>query len=346
MVEKRIIPHKIVRNFPVRTFFLLLFCCGVFFAKAQPVSGPNEVDSKNRKQGHWEKFHSTTGKPAYKATFKDDQPVGIMQRFYEDGTLQVEVDYGTGKSGRAKLFYPDGESVMAEGKYLGQERDSVWRFYSPEGALTSEEQYVNGKKNGLSRVYFADGSIAEKINYKDDVPNGDWEQFYLNGQPKLKANVVNGIQYEGKYTMYYDDGKKQIEGSYVNGKKESSWYEFNPDGSIKVIYVYRNGNVVEEHFQNGTFEKYYSNDILRSVHNYKNGKKHGPFKEYFAQGEWRTEEGKDEFGNRFPVQRLYGTQLQREGKYLDGELHGEVINYNSTGQVISREKFDKGVPVR
>ncbi len=326
---------------PLTMAFLLV----VFSAKAQSVSGPNKTDAKNRKQGYWEKFHPESGKPAYKATFKDDQPVGMMQRFYEDGSLQVEVDYGNGKSGRAKLYYPGDEILMAEGKYIGQERDSTWRFYSPEGALTSEEQYRKGKKNGLSRVYFADGSVAEKLTYKDDVPHGDWEQFYQNGQPKLKATVVDGVQYEGKYTMYYDDGKKQIEGSYLSGKKESSWYEYNPDGSIKVIYVYRNGNITEEHLQNGSFEKYYPNDILRSAYNYKNGKKHGSFKEYFAQGEWRTEEDKDEFGNTFPVQRLYGTQVQREGKYLDGELHGEIVTYDTSGKVISREKFNKGVPV-
>jgi antitoxin component YwqK of YwqJK toxin-antitoxin module len=319
-----------------------IFVLSSFFAAAQPNQAPNKMDAQGRKQGYWEKHHPETGKPAYKATFKDDKPIGVLQRFYEDGGLQAEIDYS--KNGAARIYYPD-STLMAEGRYADQQREGTWFFYTPDSTLASEEQYQKGKKNGLTRVYYANGSIAEKINYKNDVKHGDWEQYYENGQPKLKAHVVNGVQYEGQYTAYYEDGKKSEEGKYLDGKKESSWYSYHPDGSIEVIYVYRNGNVAEEHPQNGLFEKYFNDDIMWTSYTYKNGKKHGPFKEFFHQGEWRTEEARDNFGNAYPVQRLYGTQVQKEGKYFEGELHGQIITYDTKGKVVKKETYDKGVKV-
>jgi antitoxin component YwqK of YwqJK toxin-antitoxin module len=321
---------------------ILLIVLSIFGGSifAQPVI--NQTDAKNRKQGVWEKFHPETRKVAYRATFKDDVPVGKTQRYYEDGSLQAEVIH-TGKGrDRAKLYYPTGV-LMAQGVYINQERDSVWQMFDENGQLRNDETYRNGKKNGLARLYNSEGTVLEKVYYKDDFRHGDWEQYYDDGKLRLKCHVVDGLYYEGKYMEYYPDGKKRLEGTYVDGKKESSWYHYNDDGSIEIIYVYRNGKVEETFPKNGVFEDYYPNDILRSSYTWKDGKKSGPFKEYYMQGEWKLAETRDEFGEPLKVQRLSGTQIMREGKYLDGELHGEIITYNTEGKVSKRETYHRGV---
>ncbi len=310
---------------------------------AQPAL--NQTDAKNRKQGPWQKVHAETGKVAYRTTFKDDVPIGKTERFYEDGSLQAVVVHAGKQRDRAKLYHPNGQ-LMAQGVYVNQLRDSVWLFFDENGKLRNEEVYKAGEKNGPARVYSENGSVVEKAIYKDNFKHGDWEKYYEDGKPLLKCHVVDGLHYEGKYTEWYPDGTKRIEGTYVDGKKESSWYEFNENGSIHVIYVYRGGKVEEEHPRNGVFDAYYPNDILRSSYTYKEGNKHGPFKEYYHQGEWKTEETKDEFGEPLKVQRLYGTQLLREGKYMDGELHGEVIIYQTNGKVSKIENYNRGVLVK
>jgi antitoxin component YwqK of YwqJK toxin-antitoxin module len=309
---------------------------------AQPTErAPNATDSKQRKQGPWEKFHPATGKVAYRATFKDDVPVGTTERFYEDGSLQsVMVHTGKGRD-RAKLYHPNGK-LMAMGVYVNQQRDSVWQFYDENGQLRSEETYAAGVKNGRLVLYSATGSVLERANFNNNFRDGLWEQFYDDGKPRLICTVVNGLYYEGKYTEYFPDGKKRLEGNYVDGKRHSSWYEFNSDGSIRTIYVYREGKIEEEHRKNGTFEMYYPNDILRSVHTWKDGKLHGPFTEYYEQGQWKEVDTKDEFGNPMRVQRLSGTQALREGRYLEGELHGEVIYYHTNGKVSKKEQYERG----
>jgi antitoxin component YwqK of YwqJK toxin-antitoxin module len=304
----------------------------------------NQFDSRGKKDGPWEQTYDD-GTLKYSGTFENGTPVGVFKRYYEDGSLQAVIEHRSSDQSFAKLYYPETEQLMAEGLYTNQLKDSVWNFYSEENVLTSRETYSKGIKEGISEVYYADGSISERAVFEDGKKNGLWEQFFNDGKPKLKATVVDGVKYDGQYTTYYPNGRKLEDGKYVDGKKESSWYHYNENGSIHIIYVYRDDEVEEEYPKNGTFELYWDNDIKRAEYTYENGKKDGPFKEWFNQGEWRNEERTDEYGNRYPIQKLYGTQLSREGKYKEGELHGEIISYSPDGSVKSREVYETGVLV-
>ncbi len=311
------------------------------FAIQLNAQAPNEVDDQGRKQGKWTKFDAS-GNMVYRATFKDDKPVGEMTRFYEDGSKQAVLNFVTPTKAKAKLYYPDKGGLMAEGNYLNQERDSVWLFYNPTGELASRETFSNGIRQGEAIVYFQDGSIAEKSTYEDGVQNGKWLQFFENGNLKLEATVVDGVSYEGEYVSYYPKGTKMLKGKYQDGKKESSWYHFNEDGSIEIIYVYRYGKVISEHRKNGTFDEYYPDDIKKSSVTFKDGKKNGPFVEYYHQGEWVESESLDEYGNPRKVQKLEGIQVEREGTYKDDVLHGEVKYYKENGRLDRIERYDMG----
>ncbi len=321
---------------PYLSSLIFLLIVGPLFSQA-----PNLVDDQGRKQGKWTKFDAS-GNMVYRATFKDDKPVGEMTRFYEDGSTQAVLNFVSPIKARAKLYYPDKGGLMAEGNYLNQLRDSVWLFYNPTGELASREAFSNGKRQGESIVYFKDGSVAEKSTYQDDIQNGKWVQYFENGNPKLEATVVDGVSYEGDYTSYYENGTKMLKGKYQDGKKESSWYHFHEDGSIETIYVYRYGKVVSEHRKNGTFDEYYPDDIKKSTVTYKDGKKNGPFVEYYHLGEWVEYESLDEYGNPRKAQRLEGIQVQREGTYKDDKLHGEVKYYKENGRLDRIERYEMG----
>jgi antitoxin component YwqK of YwqJK toxin-antitoxin module len=112
-----------------------------------------------------------------------------------------------------------------------------------------------------------------------------------------------------------------------------------------MIKVYRNGEVEEEHFHNGTFEEYWPDDIKRSVYTYKDGKKNGTFKEFYKMGEWKTEERLDKFGNKRKVQTIHGTQVKREGQFKKGKLDGEITTYSKNGKVKEQVTYDMGEPV-
>lgn len=320
-----------------KVFGLIFFT----FLFHQGVGQINQNDSEGKKHGLWEKQYEN-GEIQYRGNFEHGIPVGTFRRYYDDGSLQAVIDYRSPGENYATLYYPEIELKMAEGKYIDQERDSIWTFYSEEGVLTSKESYEDGDKEGMTEIYYSDGSISERMMFKNDLKNGLWEQYFNNGNPKLKAYVVDGVKYDGKYTTYYPDGIKLQEGQYVDGKKESSWYLFNEDGSVHIIYVYRSDKIEEEFPKNGTFEMFWPNDIQRSEYAYKNGKRDGKFKEWFNMGEWKNEERIDEAGNPYPVQKLYGTRLKREGAFKEGKLHGEIITYKEDGTIKKKAIYNMG----
>ncbi|MCK4749060.1 MAG: hypothetical protein KAT15_18535 [Bacteroidales bacterium] len=57
----------------------------------------NQTDNQGRKQGHWKKSYPN-GELMYRGFFRDDRPVGLMERFYDDGKLRAVLDY-KGKTG-------------------------------------------------------------------------------------------------------------------------------------------------------------------------------------------------------------------------------------------------------
>ncbi|MCH2213647.1 MAG: hypothetical protein MK086_00615 [Flavobacteriales bacterium] len=322
---------------PIKTYHYLILILFPALVHGQY----NQLDENGEKHGLWQPTYEN-GQFKYNGHFEHGIPVGIFMRWYDDGSLQGEINHRTKEVSYAKLFYPQTGVKMAEGIYLKQRRDSVWNFYSEDGVLTSKESYREGLKNGLAEIFYPDGSIAERAVFANDEKNGLWEQFFNNGRRKLKAHVIEGLKYDGEYTTYYTDGMKLEQGNYVNGKKESSWYLFNEDGSIHMIYVYRDDEIEEEFPKNGTFETYWDNDIKRAEYTYKDGLKNGPFKEWFNQGEWKNEERIDEYGNKYPIQKLHGTQISREGAYKKGKLDGEIVTYTTGGKVKERLTYRMG----
>lgn len=320
-----------------RFFLWIIFTC-IF----QPLFGQlNQTDKEGKKHGIWEKRYEN-GEIQYRGEFSHGTPIGTLERFYEDGSLQAVMKFRNANANYATLYYPETKVVMAEGLYSDQKRDSIWTFYSEAGILTSRESYRDGLKEGTTEIYYEDGSISERILFKEDVKNGTWEQYFNNGNPKLKANVIDGVKYDGKYTTYYPDGIKMKEGKYVDGKKESSWYLFNEDGSVHIIYVYRADKIAEEFPKNGTFEVYWPNNIQRSEYTYKAGKRNGDFKEWYNKGEWKDEMRVDEAGNPYPIQKLYDVQLKREGVYKEGKLHGEIVTYSEDGSIDKKVNYQMG----
>ena len=320
--------------------FAALILGAVGYAQSPPADTLNQTDAQGRKHGYWIKREK--GVPVFEGRFEHGRPVGEFKRYYEDGSIQAVLRYRADGVAEARMYHPGSGGVMALGNYVDQERDSVWTFYTEEGGPASRESYRKGVKHGVSTVYYADGSVSEEVTFADGVKDGPWKQYYPNGNLRMEATVEDGIRYVGKFTTYYEDGIKRTEGKYVDGDREGSWYEFNDNGSVRVITVYRNGHPAETHYRNGTFETYWADDILRSKYVYEDGKRHGPFEEWYNQGRWKTERRVDNRGMEYPVQVLEGTQMRLKGRYHRGEKDGEFVYYTEEGKVWKREVYDKG----
>jgi len=222
----------------MRTFcsFLLLAALSVSMAFAQ-----NKVDEKGRKQGYWKKA-GKDGKLLYEGSFIDDKPDGKFTYYYPNGKTKIVSHFSQkGTVSRSKLFFENNGNLMAEGKYVNEKRDSIWRFYRNDTLiLASDETYTLGKKNGIAKTYYPNGKVAEEKPYKNDVLDGMWKQYYKDGVIKAQGKYVNGHM-EGKVLFHYPDGKTSVMGNYVKSLKEGTWTFYKPDGKVEKTEEYKAG---------------------------------------------------------------------------------------------------------
>ena len=89
----------------------------------------NQTDSKGLRQGYWKASYDN-GKLKYKGFFRDGKPAGLFMRYYEDGTRKAIMNYlPDGNSVEVSFFYQN-DSLGARGKYVNQNKEGEWEFYS------------------------------------------------------------------------------------------------------------------------------------------------------------------------------------------------------------------------
>jgi antitoxin component YwqK of YwqJK toxin-antitoxin module len=200
----------------------------------------NRTDLQGKKQGFWCKT-DTAGKKIYEGRFRDGIPYGTFRYYYPGGQLKaISIISDNGKKSRTVTYFPNGKK-MAEGLYIDEARDSLWRFYSEyDGELVSDEFYIHGVKNGVAKNYYAGDGIAELSTWNNGMMNGDWEQFYSDGKLKLKGNYREGLR-DGAVRTYYISGQVMMEGKYIMGDPEGTWIYFDEKGDTTRIENYQKG---------------------------------------------------------------------------------------------------------
>ena len=224
--------------------FMLAVIC--LFSKAQPTAKTgdtlfNQTDKQGLKQGHW-KVKYPNGVVKYTAYYKDNKPVGIMKRYFDDNSLMAELQFSpTVSKIKAKLYFQAGP-LAAEGNYSQKDiKDSTWNYYSYyTKTIRSRESYANGKKHGTSYGYFEDGKLAEEREWKNGISHGIWRQYFSNSVAKFVCYYIDGKR-NGNFLINYPDNKPEWVGTYTNDKREGTWTHFDPSGNVVSTIEYKNG---------------------------------------------------------------------------------------------------------
>lgn len=210
---------------------------------AQVFAQNNQTDAQGRKQGHWQKLYEGTNQVRYRGDFVNDIPVGTFTYYHENGKKKSVIVYrGETNVGYATMYETTGK-IMAEGLFVDSKRDSVWRYYGPDGDLVTTTTFKLGIKHGLERTLYSDGSIAERVEYREGLKEGLWVRKYPDGSVRSRGTYESGVL-EGDVQYYDQEGKPIWIGSYLHGKKHGTWYIFE-NGEQKLREVYRHGYIVE-----------------------------------------------------------------------------------------------------
>jgi antitoxin component YwqK of YwqJK toxin-antitoxin module len=214
------------------SFFIFFFIMSVLsYAQTQ-------TDASGKKQGYWKKMDDKTKKLIYEGMFKDDKPQGKFKYYYPFDSIKAIMDFKQdGKFAYSTMFHPNGKK-MAFGKYIGENKDSVWTYFDDQVTLISRESYLNGQKNGMEYVYFPDGVVSEERKYKMGKMDGPFKLYYDKNLLKSEGVYING-QLEGRNAFYYPDGITAAVGYYKNGKKTGPWIYRDKKGKVTEKELYK-----------------------------------------------------------------------------------------------------------
>lgn len=195
------------------------------------------TDANGKKQGYWKKKDEKTNKLIYEGLFKDDKPQGLFKYYNINDSIKAKMIFvQDGKYAYSTMFHLNGKK-MAVGKYIGEDKDSVWNYFDDKGILISQETYLQGKKNGKVYVYFPDGILSEEHTYKNGLMDGPFKQYFDKKHIKGEGTYVNGLM-EGKNAYYYPNGISAAVGYYKGGAKNGPWLYKESNGKIKEKELY------------------------------------------------------------------------------------------------------------
>jgi antitoxin component YwqK of YwqJK toxin-antitoxin module len=222
-------------------FYLLIAMIPFHVFPQEPI---NKKDVAGMRQGKWIKSDSA-GRKVYEGQFKDNVPQGTFKYYFPGGAIKaVSVFSEDGKSTTTTTYFPNGKK-NAEGKYLNEKKEGLWRFFSEyDESLVSEEMYSSGKKNGTSKTYFAGKIVVDETTWKDGVKDGPWIQYFDDGTVKLKGNYKND-QKDGPIIVYYPTGQKFNLGQYLTGYPDGKWLTYDLDGKLQSTDIYDHGILIK-----------------------------------------------------------------------------------------------------
>ena len=196
-------------------YVLFIFC--VNFAIAQ-----NSVDAKGRKQGIWVKKLPQSNVIDYIGQFKDDIPIGTFIYYFPTGKKKAEVTYKSSNT-TFTIMYHDTETILSQGKFVNQQKDSTWNMYAKSGKLSIIENYTLGQLNGERLVYYPLG-------------NSETKKAQLTQKQAYKNGKMHGVQID-----YFENGKVWRECNYLNGVKNGEEITYSPYGTIELKDYFFNG---------------------------------------------------------------------------------------------------------
>ena len=121
--------------------------------------------------------------------------------------------------------------------------------------------------------------IAQKFNQTDSkgLKQGAWRKFYDNGRLELEGNFIDGKP-TGIFRYYYDNGSKKalIEHNATTGRSLANF--FHPNGQLMSGGIYRN------QLKDSTWITFTENGLVSEISNYQNNELHGPRTTYYISG--------------------------------------------------------------
>lgn len=181
----------------------------------------------------------------------EDKPFSgeVVSYFNGKSEFEGQIDNGL-RVGLWVYYYPSGQKKM-EGSYKEGLKDGNWTTWLENGQQEKVEVYKYGK------LLTNEGTVAEPGTDSVAVQGVEQRQTQ-QGTPKQPEKEVvkkpapvvweslhggsvkylNSVPYTGAVVKYFKNGKIEIEGYFVAGKRSGKWTYYTPYGTVKNVRYY------------------------------------------------------------------------------------------------------------
>lgn len=195
------------------------------------------VNAQNNTKPVYKEKKYSNGNLMYKGYFLNGVPTGEFLRYYPNGKLKAKMNYSSAFV-MASLYNEKG-LILAKGRYVNKQKDSIWLFYK-NNKIVGEEEYRNGVLNGKVKKFFPNGKLADIKEYKNGRKDGQWKRFYREGKIMCSCKYKNG-KLDGGFSAYTPMGVRDIKGNFKDNLREGVWEYYDKKGKLRFSIEYEAG---------------------------------------------------------------------------------------------------------
>jgi antitoxin component YwqK of YwqJK toxin-antitoxin module len=160
--------------------------------------------------------------------------------YYANGTKRSEgILLGVEKEALAPDFDKQPKEIQLQRSANGY-KDGKWTFWHENGKVSAEQYYNKGEMTGVWKSWTQDGAQGSEIDFN----KGTAVYWYANGKKSSEGKIIKGMQHDGAWTGWYENGNINYEGNYKQGLKEGTWTWYNNKGVKIQEEIYKNGLLI------------------------------------------------------------------------------------------------------
>ena len=189
----------------------------------------------------------------------------------------------------------------------------VTHWDAAKQAKYQQVAYRNGVRHGLLQRWYANGKPMLLGRFDKGKRQGRWTHFWDSGKKRIQCSFVNGTR-SGPFMRWYDDATQRETGTLVKGRRVGIWTEFHENGQKSMVMTYHNN-----HLQ-GIQRSYYPNGTMSGEALYRGGRREGVWQTWYRSGKKRS-----------------------MGQYTAGVRSGAWVWFHKNGKRRESGRFNKGI---
>jgi antitoxin component YwqK of YwqJK toxin-antitoxin module len=224
-------------------------------------------------------------------------------------------------------------ALADDGRRVDHGPDLRWH---DNGVLAWRRTWRLGALDGLSESWHKSGQAWQRGEMRGDLKVGRWSIWYETGAPRAEQEWRDGLQ-DGLSREWHPEGARKSSTQWKAGVLHGPYRVWHKDGGLA-----KDGSMVDG-LRDGPWREWAIDGAIEEVGSWSAGRRHGEFLRAEPDGSM-VEEAYDmdaPCGTR-RVRAKDGTLLA-EQPYVEGKLHGVVLEWTAGGVLKSRIAFEAGV---